>query len=162
MADIVCRTLSVCNYTKEQEHTDYKMGFMLQTDALQVITKNSMVPSSKPSRLAGPRGSGGGGDPRMRNTHPKGISQEEEDPVLDSEALFINSSSMIDQETGVRHTGAALAMSCSHAPSEKLQVAAQLALLGHMSAQAAELTAHTAKDSIIEELQSDWFIPNLA
>ena len=70
---------------------------------------------------------------------PEGISQAEEDPIPESEALFGDGSSMIDQETGIRHTGAAVVAACSHVPREMLQVTGQLALLKHLTAQAAEL-----------------------
>ncbi|KAJ1181925.1 hypothetical protein NDU88_007124 [Pleurodeles waltl] len=41
----------------------------------------------------------------MAARHTEGISQAEEDPILNSEALFINSSSMMDQETGALKVG---------------------------------------------------------
>ncbi|KAJ1173047.1 hypothetical protein NDU88_004889 [Pleurodeles waltl] len=72
---------------------------------------------------------------------PEGICQAEDDPILDSEVLFVNKFSTIDQETGVRHTGAAVVMAHSHAASETLHITAQLTLLSHFSAQTAELTA---------------------
>ncbi|KAJ1194326.1 hypothetical protein NDU88_003615 [Pleurodeles waltl] len=51
----------------------------------------------------------------------EGINWVEEDPILDIEALFIDSSSTIYQETGVRHTGEVVVKGWSHVPSEKLQ-----------------------------------------
>ncbi|KAJ1153147.1 hypothetical protein NDU88_005909 [Pleurodeles waltl] len=74
-------------------------------------------------------------------THPEGISQAVEDPIRESEALLFNGTSMINQGTGVRHTGVAVVMASSHMSREKLQDTAQLTLLSHYSAQVAELTA---------------------
>ncbi|KAJ1109392.1 hypothetical protein NDU88_006753 [Pleurodeles waltl] len=72
---------------------------------------------------------------------PKRIRQADEDPILDSEALFIDGSSMIDQETGLRRMGAAVVMAHSHTHLERLQGIVQLTILLHLSKQAAELTA---------------------
>ena len=72
---------------------------------------------------------------------PEGLSQAEDDSIPDSEILFVEWSSTIDQETRVRHTGAAVVVERSSSPAEELQVAARLTLLPHLSAQSAELIA---------------------
>ena len=50
----------------------------------------------------------GGGDHDCATYNPEGLSQAEEDPIPDSEVLFVDGSSTIDQETVVRLTGSAV------------------------------------------------------
>ncbi|XP_078533692.1 uncharacterized protein LOC144819836 [Lissotriton helveticus] len=64
-----------------------------------------------------------------------------EDPLPDSIIYFVDGSSTIDQETGIRHTGAAVVRAQQNNSSDSLDIVQQITLPPHYSAQAAELVA---------------------
>ncbi|XP_069092696.1 cytadherence high molecular weight protein 2-like [Pleurodeles waltl] len=68
-------------------------------------------------------------------------SQAIEETIPDSTVYFVDGSSAIDQETGMRHTEAAVVRAQRHSSLDTLQVIEQSPLLIHYSVQAAELTA---------------------
>ncbi|KAJ1120049.1 hypothetical protein NDU88_008232 [Pleurodeles waltl] len=70
---------------------------------------------------------------------PNVWSPATEDPIPDSVVYFVEGSSTIDQETGIRHTGAAVVRAQRHSCLATLQTIEQLTLPAHYSAQAAEL-----------------------
>ncbi|KAJ1126032.1 hypothetical protein NDU88_004445 [Pleurodeles waltl] len=70
-----------------------------------------------------------------------------EDPIPGSTLLFVDGSSFIDQETGSRHSGAAIVKAEQQGSFDTLQIVSQIPLPSHFSAQASELVA------IIEVLQ---------
>ena len=72
---------------------------------------------------------------------PDESARAEEDPIPNSKIMFVDGSSVIDQETGVRHTGAAVVTGDNQTSSDSLKIMAQLTLLLRLSAQAAELIA---------------------
>ncbi|KAJ1176566.1 hypothetical protein NDU88_001840 [Pleurodeles waltl] len=78
---------------------------------------------------------------------PEEESEIREDPIPGSMLLFVDGSSFIDQETGIRHSGAAVVRAEQQGSSDTLQIVSQLPLPSHFSAQAAELVA------MIEALQ---------
>ncbi|KAJ1081692.1 hypothetical protein NDU88_001870 [Pleurodeles waltl] len=78
---------------------------------------------------------------------PEEESEVREDPIPGSMLLFVDGSSFIDQETGIRHTGAAVIRAEQQGSSDTLQIVSQIPLPSHFSAQAAELVA------MIEALQ---------
>ncbi|KAJ1108199.1 hypothetical protein NDU88_005581 [Pleurodeles waltl] len=78
---------------------------------------------------------------------PEKESEIGEDPIPGSMLLFVDGSSFIDQETGIRHSGAAIVKAEHQGSSDTLQIVSQIPLPSHFSAQAAELVA------IIEALQ---------
>ncbi|KAJ1097615.1 hypothetical protein NDU88_002732 [Pleurodeles waltl] len=78
---------------------------------------------------------------------PEKESEIGEDPIPGSMLLFVDGSSFIDQETGIRHSGAAVVKAEQQGSSDTLQIVRQIPLPSHFSAQAAELVA------MIEALQ---------
>ncbi|KAJ1150325.1 hypothetical protein NDU88_003119 [Pleurodeles waltl] len=78
---------------------------------------------------------------------PEEESEIREDPIPGSMLLFVDGSSFIDQETGIRHSGAAVVKAEQQGSSDTLQIVSQIPLPSHFSAQAAELVA------MIEALQ---------
>ncbi|KAJ1125406.1 hypothetical protein NDU88_003838 [Pleurodeles waltl] len=78
---------------------------------------------------------------------PEEESEIREDPIPGSMLLFVDGSSFIDQETGIRHSGAAVVRAEQQGSSDTLQIVSQIPLPSHFSAQAAELVA------MIEALQ---------
>ncbi|KAJ1180563.1 hypothetical protein NDU88_005784 [Pleurodeles waltl] len=64
-----------------------------------------------------------------------------EDPIPGSMLLFVDGSSFIDQETGIRHSGAAVVKAEQQGSSDTLQIVSQIPLPSHFSTQAAELVA---------------------
>ncbi|KAJ1177032.1 hypothetical protein NDU88_002298 [Pleurodeles waltl] len=85
-------------FYKLKTEITYSPRIRLRTDALQAITKNSMVPFSKPSHLLAHEVQEGEEIHGYSTFTPKAISPAEE-------ALFINGTSMIGQETGVDTCG---------------------------------------------------------
>ncbi|KAJ1129594.1 hypothetical protein NDU88_007961 [Pleurodeles waltl] len=81
------------------------------------------------------------------NYTPEEESKVGEDPIPGSTLLFVDGSSFIDQETGIRHSGAAIVKAEQQRLSDTLQIVSQIPLLSNFSAQAAELVA------IIDALQ---------
>ncbi|KAJ1191846.1 hypothetical protein NDU88_001161 [Pleurodeles waltl] len=78
---------------------------------------------------------------------PEEESKVGKDPIPGSTLLFVDGSSFIDQETGIRHSGAAIVKAEQQGSSDILQIVSQIPLTSHFSAQAAKLVA------IIEALQ---------
>ncbi|XP_069081661.1 uncharacterized protein [Pleurodeles waltl] len=72
---------------------------------------------------------------------PDECSQATEDPIPGSVVYFMDGSSTIDQDTGVRHTSAAVVRAMQHNSSDTLQITEQITLPSQYSAQAAELVA---------------------
>ncbi|KAJ1098260.1 hypothetical protein NDU88_003376 [Pleurodeles waltl] len=81
------------------------------------------------------------------NYTPEEESKVGEDPIPGSTLLFVDGSSFIDQETGIRHSGAVVVEAEQQGSSDTLQIVSQIPLPLHFSAQVAELIA------IIEALQ---------
>ncbi|KAJ1113226.1 hypothetical protein NDU88_001480 [Pleurodeles waltl] len=81
------------------------------------------------------------------NYTPEEESKVGEDPIRGSTLLFVDGSSFIDQETGIRHSGAAVVRAKQQGSSRTLQIASKIPLPSHFAAQAAESVA------IIEALQ---------
>ncbi|KAJ1082288.1 hypothetical protein NDU88_002456 [Pleurodeles waltl] len=81
------------------------------------------------------------------NYTPEEESKVREDPISGSTLLFVDGSSFIDQETGIRHSGAAVVRAMQQGSSDTLHIVGQIPLPSHFSAQAAEL------EDIIEALQ---------
>ncbi|KAJ1117174.1 hypothetical protein NDU88_005374 [Pleurodeles waltl] len=78
---------------------------------------------------------------------PEEESEVKEDPIPGSMLLFVDGSSFIDQETGIRHSGAAVVRAEQQGSSDTLQIVSQIPLPSHFSTQAAELV------DMIEALQ---------
>ncbi|KAJ1205212.1 hypothetical protein NDU88_000647 [Pleurodeles waltl] len=72
---------------------------------------------------------------------PEKESGTGQDLIPGSMLLFVDGSSFIDQETGIRHTGAAVVKAEQQGSSDTSQIVSQITLPSHFSAQAAELVA---------------------
>ncbi|KAJ1135136.1 hypothetical protein NDU88_001581 [Pleurodeles waltl] len=78
---------------------------------------------------------------------PEEESKVGEDPIPGSTLLFVDGSSFIDQETGIRHSGVSVVKAEQQGSSDTLKIVSQAPLLSRFSTQTAELV------TIIEALQ---------